>query len=284
MIDFLIVGAAKAGTTALFNLLAQSSEVLDVEVKEPRYFLKDYISKISDDDPQKDHLIKSSILDSSLYFKKYHSKEKFVGEASVHYLFNYEKAIPNIKKHNPNIKIIILLREPVQRLISNYNYLKRLHNNSLEDELKHEYLRKKNNYNSFWFYKSQGKYYKQVKEYLSTFNEVEIIFYEDLKLYPLKTTNKVLNFIGAKPLPKIKNKNFNPSFEPNIFFYFFRRIKFLKSFLPISIYKFLKDLTLKKVKQEENEFIKFSLEKYFENSNLELSKLLKRELPWAKGK
>ena len=107
--NFLIVGAAKSGTTSLYNYLNQHPEVfmptfnLDgVNVKEPQFFVKQKII----------NKIHFGIWDWESYkdlFKKAQNHQA-IGEASVFYLYYYEEAIKNIKRYlNSEVKIIIIL-------------------------------------------------------------------------------------------------------------------------------------------------------------------------------
>ena len=100
--DFVIAGAPKCGTTALYEYLRDHPQVFMTTPKEPHYFAKDLYSP-------------HYITEESKYLRLFDSapKEAVRGEASVHYMFS-NCALDNLLHHNPEIKIFILLRNPVE--------------------------------------------------------------------------------------------------------------------------------------------------------------------------
>ena len=120
--NFLIVGAAKSGTTSLFHYLKQHPEVFMPDLKEPQFLVCEKIKG-------RLHKYIDSAAEYYELFEK--STEKCAGEASVFYLYYFEEAIKNIKKElGSDVKIIIVLREPVSRAISAYEHV--LRNNPKE--------------------------------------------------------------------------------------------------------------------------------------------------------
>ena len=106
--DFFILGAAKAGTTTLYDVLRKHPQVYMPVVKEPMFFSKDqYYEKGLD-----------------WYARTFFSgAEKFQtrGEASPHYLYWSEKVAPRLSKiPGQPIKLIVSLRDPVYRAYSGY--------------------------------------------------------------------------------------------------------------------------------------------------------------------
>lgn len=102
--DFLIVGAQKAGTTSLYNVLKQHPAVLPARKKEIHYFSQFYRKGLP------------------WYLEHFPLREdhQLSGEASPFYLFHPQSA-RRIAETYPDIKIIILLRDPVERAISHYH-------------------------------------------------------------------------------------------------------------------------------------------------------------------
>jgi hypothetical protein len=193
-VDFFIVGAPKAGTTSLYHYLNEHPEIVMSRQKETDYF--------SDEDLQKQELYYGKNRINTL--EKYHSlfqnaDQKKTGEASVSYLF-YEDVPQKIKAYNSNGKIIIMLRNPVDRAFSHYlmDYRLGLISKSFESILEN----KKKDIKAALFYQQYielGQYFGQVKRYIEKFGKenVTIIFYYDFKNHVAKEVQKVYEFLGV---------------------------------------------------------------------------------------
>lgn len=144
--NFFIVGAAKSGTTSLYHYLKQHPEIYMSPVKEPKYFLAS-INKFPHNGPGDIEVDKKIIRTWDEYLKLFSnaSVEKCIGEASCGYLYYCELVAPSIKRISPEAKIIIVLRNPVERAFSAYCYLFREGRETLsfEEALKIEEERKK---------------------------------------------------------------------------------------------------------------------------------------------
>ena len=180
--NFLLVGAAKSGTTSLFNYLTQHSDIYIPEVKECRFFSqlpKNYKGLGAEFFPN------SGITDERVYFKLFcEHEDKVCGDMSNDYLYYYEKSIKNIKKYLGNeIKIVIVLRNPIDRAYSNYMHHIRdgWENISFEQALDDENRRIEENWGWSYHYVKTGMYYYQVKAYLDNFRQTKIYFFEELK-------------------------------------------------------------------------------------------------------
>ena len=122
-VDFFVVGAARSGTTTLYQYLSQHPEVYVPRVKELNYF-----SKVSSNQPQDYALPKpekeyhTKIIQSSEIYKSLYTpagSNQIKGDISPSYLW-HEETPAAIKAHNPKAKIIISLRHPVERAFSHY--------------------------------------------------------------------------------------------------------------------------------------------------------------------
>ena len=124
--NFIIVGVFRCGTTSLFHYLKQHPEIKFPKIKEPKYF-----SSSSINFPQKgpgDKTVDEGIVRcrNEYYelFKNLDSTKK-IGEASSDYFYYHKSVIPRIKRELGDVKIIICLRNPVDRSVSAYNNLRR---------------------------------------------------------------------------------------------------------------------------------------------------------------
>lgn len=106
--NFLIIGAAKAATTSLSSMLSLHPQAAIVRTKEPHFF---------SDDMNYD---KGWDWYQSLY--NHSRKKKAIGDASTSYsrLRRFPNTIPRLKKHLGDIKIIYMVRHPLERIVSAY--------------------------------------------------------------------------------------------------------------------------------------------------------------------
>lgn len=184
-----IIGAQKAGTTSLYNWLGQHSEVCaPSEIKDYHFF-------------SNDNLFKKGISHfDSLYSKENNAKVRL--HAAVNYLYFYKKAAKRIYEYNPNAKIIICLREPVDRSISAYKYFKRLfkENRSFEDAIESEIKEELSEEElSDFTYLGHGNYHEQIRGFLDYFekNQIHIVLFEELVHgeYQTNALREISNFL-----------------------------------------------------------------------------------------
>lgn len=194
--NFLLVGAAKSGTTALYYNLKGHPDIFLSPVKEPCFFSAQILrlpqKGIGD---EKKRFVKT-FTDYCKLFADAGGK-KAVGEASADTLYYYEKTIPVIKKYLEDPRIIILLRNPVDRAFSAYMHLVRDNREplSFEDGLEQEEERIRRDWQCMWHYKNRGMYYCQVKVFMEAFRRVKVFLYDDFKKDPLTTIKQVCEFL-----------------------------------------------------------------------------------------
>lgn len=204
--NFLIVGAAKAGTTSLYEYMRSHPEIFLPKRKEPLYFISESVKFHTKDKYMKQVLKKTetgkTYIDNKqeyLNLFKRVKDEKAIGEASATYLYHYSESIPRIKKELGDVKIIIILRNPVKKAFSQYKVLKKAAAEpfSLSKGIKKEKERIGNSYCSLYHYISQGLYYEQVKAYMENFSQIKIILLEELNKNPEPIMNSVFDFLGV---------------------------------------------------------------------------------------
>lgn len=206
--NFLIVGAAKSGSTSLYQYLSQHQEVFMPVNKEPNYFVAEYQQKMTKDCPSYNIDMQRMVFDENAYynlFKDAKSNHKAIGEASVTYLFKPEFAVPKIKKELGDPKIIIILRNPIKRAFSHYSYACELglENLSFGQAIDAENFRLENNWSSTFAYLNQGLFYSQVKAYKNAFTNVHILILDDFIKDKQFELQKIYNFLGIDS--KFKN-------------------------------------------------------------------------------
>lgn len=200
--NFFIVGAAKCGTTSLYYHLMKHPEVFFCEViKEPYYFSTKYAQiphHGKEDEINDKKRTRLKTFDHYLELFKNATDEKIIGEASTDYLYFYQVA-DDIKAMNPDAKIVISLRNPIDRAFSAYYHQvsKDRETLSFENALKAEEGRIKDNYSFIWRYKDVGLYSKRVKHFLDVFGpeNVKIILFDDIKNDITAVVHDILEFL-----------------------------------------------------------------------------------------
>lgn len=295
--NFLIVGAAKSGSTSLYHYLNQHPEVYMPRNKEPNYFVADYQKGMSKKCPSYNIDMRRMVFDSNDYYNLFNKVKEFhkaIGEASVTYLFKPDEAITKIKNELGDIKILIILRNPIKRAFSHYSYACELgfENLNFKEAIKMESERLNNNWSSTFAYISQGMFCKQLIAYKKAFSNVHILFLDDFINNKQHELKKIYNFLEIDPF--FKNnfvENFNVSGIPKIRFFhkyfvhdnFFKKIfkKILKNFISEKMLsKMLRKARLLNqgekmiLTNEENEILKLIYKKDIQC----LSKFLQKDL------
>lgn len=214
-LDFVVVGAAKSGTTSIFHYLNSHPNIFVPDVKECRFFSKlgkNFVGLGAE------CFANQGITDDSEYSALFDGHSNQVcGDISNDYLYYYERSGNNIKKYlNEDVKIIIFLRNPVERAYSNYMHHIRdgWEDCSFRDAINKEEQRINDNWGWSYHYKKVGLYYNQVKYYLDNFKYVKIFLFEDLKDIP-NLLNDLYKFIDVVPNDDcLEFKEFNRSGIP----------------------------------------------------------------------
>lgn len=195
--DFIIVGAAKSGTTSLFHYLNRHPDIFIPAVKECRFFSqlpKNFKGLGAEFFPN------SGITDEKTYFALFaEAGDKVCGDISNDYLYYYNDSVENIKKYlGDDVRIIIILRNPIDRAYSNYLHHVRdgWEDLSFEEAIAEEQNRIAQNWAWGYHYVKAGFYSEPVRTYLENFSHVEILLYEDLK-DPDTLLKKIYRFIGV---------------------------------------------------------------------------------------
>lgn len=226
---FLIVGAMKAGTTTLYRLLAQHPEIYMSPVKEPNFYAyrggrpeRAYPPGLpypvwTIDSPEVARQAMERAVDAATFttltayqelWKDAPQREK--GEASVLYLYLPHVA-ESIAELNPDVKLIVVLRNPVDRAYSHFLMARRMGREpiaSFVEAMEAEAARIAQNYDPFWHYRSFGYYHEQLERYYNVFkkSQILILLNEDLKNNLSNEYSGVLRFLGVdttfKPSPK----------------------------------------------------------------------------------
>lgn len=286
-INFLVVGTAKAGTTSLFHSIKNHPKIFIPEQKEMNFFNSDHFDtkigatdKFTDDYNYRPAPIKD--VEEYLKFYKGIDNDIMCGDITPTYLYNYKYSIPAIKKHcSEDVKIIIILRNPVDRTYSHYFHSIRegWEKYPFFKAINSEEERLKKNYSYRYSYKEYGNYFKQVKAFQENFQNVKIYFFEEL--FTDEFYNDFFNFIDVSPIKISKTEKMNSTGLPKskIIQRFLdlcrsnkKVVKFFKKLGFEPIYLKIKYSNLKKPTMDSKS--KIFLKNYFKSDLMKLEKLL----------
>ena len=297
MPNFLVIGAAKAGTTSLYSYLKDHPQIYMSPHKEPRFFALE--GEPIDFQGPGDLTRFRFVTDIESYHALFEgvSNEVAVGEASPWYLY-VPKAPERIRHHIPNARLIAILREPVERAYSNFLHAVREGLEPLTDftqAMKAEENRIRNNWSYRWHYKQKGFYYVQLKRYYELFDrdQIRLYLYDDFMTNPINLLQDIFRFLGVDDtfVPDTSQKH-NVSLIPRnkALDKLFRQPNSMKSvlkpFLPSRLRQQVKtnliNLNLQKKPQLLPEVRKQLLDEYREDI-LRLQELIQRDLSrWLK--
>lgn len=218
--DFIVAGCTKSGTTAVYTYLQQHPDIYMTAVKEPRYFA--FAGKRPAYAGPGDHArfnattVYSGAAYSSLFDGR--REEKIAGEASPAYMDNaHPHVADNIYRENPDTKIIILIRNPVERAFSMYQHHVRDGYEPLDfvDALDCEDIRLSNNWAPHWGYRAMGRISDQLATYFEKFvsKQVRIILYDDFKKDNQAAMNRIFSFLDVGDF-KIRQAYVNTPWVP----------------------------------------------------------------------
>lgn len=212
--DFFVVGAAKAGTTAVWTWLRAHPDVFLPAVKEPGFFAYAGESAAPAKGLYDPYYVSSVATDAAAYARLYAGAECCVtGDVSPVYLSDY-RAAARIADARPDARIAILLRDPVERAYSQFLHHVRDHLEpckSFEAALAVEAERLREGWSWGHGYAAQGRYAAQIARYLSVFPREQILFldFAQLQSGPEFCWRKLCAHIGLELLPMPPNERVN---------------------------------------------------------------------------
>ena len=230
--NFFIPGAAKSGTTSLHELLDIHPDISMSKEKEPVYWNNKLFNEFEN-------------LEISRYLNLFEQEVKIKGESTTSYMY-YDNFIKNVKDnfHQPP-KFIFILRNPIDRYISHYNWLKGLGKekrriDKIIEEDRYLDFKEYNDYPKQYY--QFGLYYKWISRFIENFGKenIKIVTFEKLISERLNILNSCYEFLGVN---KMDSVNFIKSNKTN------------KVIFP-SMYHFLRKSSIGKMKYT-------SISKYF---------------------
>ena len=202
-LDFVLAGAQKSGTTALHYFLSRHPDINMGDQQEIHFFDNDALFA---SEPDYEQLHKHySLLGASM----------IAGDCTPSYLY-HEPAAERISKYNPKIKLLILLRNPVERAFAHWNMQRFRGREPLDffDAVREEQTRIAGappvDARRF-AYVDRGFYGRQLTRLFKFFRreQVKVVKFEDFRDNQRETLAAIFSFLGRKPLRSVRSKDRN---------------------------------------------------------------------------
>ncbi|WP_435134177.1 sulfotransferase domain-containing protein [Formosa sp. A9] len=279
--QFIVAGAAKAGTTALCEYLGRDPKIFMTSPKELDFFLRPRTPE--------------DVEEYSVFFKN--AGQLLAGEGSVSYLSNAQQAAPQLKANFPNLKLVFMLRNPVDRYVSDFWFYvakgtivnkRNLFENILLGKESLYIHNGKVNFRDYLI--ERGQYAQHLKIFMQYFDasQIHIIFFEDFIKEQERTIKDLYKFLGVDYVRKEQVvKQSNKTVYPGRMMPLFVLWKNVKRFLPTKIVnnKAFKDkllgvksLFFNNKKPKLSQASKEKLNKIYKTSITDLEVLLNKDL------
>lgn len=208
---FIVLGAAKSGTTALYAYLSQHPEIYLSPHKEPGFFAFEGETLDFSGPGDATGINRITVTQIDMYARLFAAvrNQEAIGEASPVYL-HVAKAADRISHHVPNAKLIAILRNPIDRAYSDFLYRRKNGNEPLADflqALRAEEERMNRHWSPYFAYVDKGRYAKYLSRYYSLFppERLRVVLYDDLLSDPTSLLREIFRYLEV-----------DPSFTPDI--------------------------------------------------------------------
>ncbi|MCB1249836.1 MAG: sulfotransferase [Acidimicrobiales bacterium] len=199
---FLIIGAARSGTTFLARHLARHRDVSFSDPKET-HFLAFPDQQLAFTGPGDAETINRVAVTDPTRWHALFDDAPARGEGSVSTLYHPDVAVDTIRAHCPDVRLIAVLREPVDRAYSAWLYQvgRGFETASFDDALADEGRRIANGWHHIWHYEAMGHYPSQLRPFIEAFgrDRLLVLDHADVELDPATALDRCFAFIGVEP-------------------------------------------------------------------------------------
>jgi sulfotransferase family protein len=202
-LDFILAGAQKSGTTALHYFLSRHPNITMGDQQEIHFFDNDamFITEVDYEQLHQHYpLIRPSML---------------AGDCTPSYMY-HQRAAERIWKYNPQIKLLMLLRNPVERAFAHWNMQRFRGREPLDffDAVREEETRiagAPSTEARRFAYIDRGFYGTQLARIFNFFprEQVKVVKFEDFRNKQPETLTSIFSFLGQKPLRSLRSKDRN---------------------------------------------------------------------------
>jgi hypothetical protein len=222
--DFFIVGHAKSGTTALYEMLRAHPQIYMPEVKETQFFAQNEESSPETAGPvafRQTGRYPTTLEDYLALFTAARP-DQLVGDASTFYLWS-ATAPGRIAEAQPGARIVAILREPASFVRSLHLQMVQNHRESekdlrkalaLEDDRRAgRHIPRRAHWPAALIYSDRVRYVEQLRRYHAVFpsEQILVIIYDDFRRDNEATVRTVLRFLEVDETAPVEVKDANPS-------------------------------------------------------------------------
>lgn len=218
--NFLVIGAQKCGTTALYYALRQHPEIYMSPIKEPFYF-------VLNGAPPPYQVPSQEYADRLRYTEESYLAlfqevvdQRAIGEASALYLSSYhpDRTAAKIHDFNPQMRLIALLRQPAERAWSAFQYYRAREFEPIEDfdaALAAESTRRYEDALPDLRHFANGCYFANLKPYFDRFprEQIRVYLYEEWNQQPQDVMRDIFTFLGVNETVVVETQRKNVTFS-----------------------------------------------------------------------
>ena len=194
-----IVGAPRCGTTSLYHYLGQHPDVHCSATKEPKYFSSQDM-KLPHSGPGDAYVDEERVRSSSEYYELYRGGSSLAIrlDGSSEYFVMGRECAKLMREELGDVPIIIMLRDPAKRAMSAYNNMKRdrREDRGLEDAFASEGRRRRDNWDTMWWYSGASMYSERIRVFQESFSQVFVLCFERFREDVLESMTEVEAFLG----------------------------------------------------------------------------------------
>jgi hypothetical protein len=217
--NFVLIGAPKCGTTSLYHYLRQHPEIYLPDRKELHYFTYQQLKKQTAG-PGDERVLDFACSTRAEYEAHYRAagSAPVAGDLSPSY-FCFPEVARAIRAELGDVRIVVSVRDPIQRTYSQYMHLVRdgREELSFHEGLLAEEERIRRGYGFLWRYASSSLYTDRIASFIEVFgrDRVKILLFEDLVRSPHTVLRDLFGFLGVDPefrpdLSRVYNRSGRP--------------------------------------------------------------------------
>ena len=213
-----LIGSGKSGTTSLYHYFLENPSLFLPPLKEPHFFAMPEFALRSGNNPNEHGPREEVVYDAETYRELYSPcrSDQLAVDCSPSYLNNPMSA-ERIYQFNPESRILVILRHPVERAFSAYSHLVRegFEDLSFAQGLQKEPERSAMGYGGLWRYKEHGFYTGSLKHFEKVFghSKMKVMLFDDLVADPSFLMKEIYNFLGVESILPASFLKYNVSGE-----------------------------------------------------------------------